>query len=416
MKKILVVDDEYLVRVGIRSFLDWEQHGYTIVGEAADGEAALQKIEQYHPDIVLTDLKMEGMDGFALIAASKKRWPGLQFVVLSSLDDGENVKTAMKLGASDYIFKLTSKPGELLKILDELPCETPSVPLETMVRKNRSGIKWQLIRNAAQPFCPDRESLQKEFQQLGLSTDFTRPYCVLLLDPGSDDGHNGADQNAPLVKYALENMAEEIISQHCCGEVYSFTGPLLLAVLQQEDFSHEELLDRAGQAFSQLYEYAQRYLGIPLQGALSPCSCGMEQLAALVDGCRRTLRRPSEVIPGQLCVARGEMRPEIDAVCRSIEKDPAQSLSVKEAAQQCHMSESYFSHLFKKETGVSFVDFVNRQRIRHAARLLETSTLRVGEIAVQVGLDNPNYFSVLFRKWKGESPQEYRQRFQKAEN
>ena len=110
------------------------------------------------------------------------------------------------------------------------------------------------------------------------------------------------------------------------------------------------------------------------------------------------------------------MRPEIDAVCRSIEKDPAQSLSVKDAAQQCHMSESYFSHLFKKETGVSFVDFVNRQRIRHAARLLETSTLRVGEVAVQVGLENPNYFSVLFRKWKGESPQEYRQRFQKAEN
>lgn len=416
MKKILVVDDEYLVRVGIRSFLDWEQHGYTIVGEAADGESALQKIEQQHPDIVLTDLKMEGMDGFALIAASKKRWPGLQFVVLSSLDDGENVKTAMKLGASDYIFKLTSKPEELLKILDELPCDTPSAPLETMVRKNRSGIKWQLIRNAAQPFCPDRESLQKEFQQLGLSTDFTRPYCVLLLDPDCDDGRGGTDQSAPLVKYALENMAEEIFAQHCCGEVYSFTGPLLLAVLQPGDFTQEELPARAGQAFSQLYEYAQRYLGLSLLGALSPCACGMDQLAALVEGCRRTLRRPSEVVPGQLCVARGAMRPEIDAVCRSLEKDPAQSLSVKEAAQQCHMSESYFSHLFKKETGVSFVDFVNRQRIRHAARLLETSSLRIGEIAEQVGMENANYFSVLFRKWKGESPQEYRQRFQKAEN
>lgn len=415
MKKILIVDDEYLVRVGIRSFLDWEQHGYTIVGEAADGESAMRKIEQQRPDIVLTDLKMEGMDGFALIAASKKRWPGLQFVVLSSLDDGENVKTAMKLGASDYIFKLTSKPGELLKILDELPCEPSCAPLESMVRKNRSGIKWQLIRNAAQPFCPDRESLQKEFQQLGLSTDFTRPYCVLLLDPGPDDEQGASEQSAPLVKYALENMAEEIIAQHCRGEVYSFTGPLLLAVLQPQDFASGELPARAGQAFAQLYEYAQRYLGIPLLGALSPCACGMEQLAALVDDCRRTLRRPSQIVPGQLCVARGQMRPEIEAVCRSIEKDPAQSLSVKDAAQQSHMSESYFSHLFKKETGVSFVDFVNRQRIRHAARLLESSTLRVGEIALHVGLENPNYFSVLFRKWKGESPQEYRQRFQKAE-
>ena len=415
MKKILVVDDEYLVRVGIRSFVDWEQHGYTIVGEAADGEAALEKIEEEHPDIVLTDLKMDGMDGFALISACKKRWPGLQFVVLSSLDDGENVKTAMKLGASDYIFKLTTKPEELLKILDELPCESPAAPLETVVRKNRSAIKWQLIRSAAQPFCPDREGLQNQFRQLGLSTDFARPYRVLLLDLGGDGGPDGAEPSAPLVKYALENMAEEVIARHCSGEVYNFTGSLLLAVLQQDGPCPEELPERAEQAFSQLYEYARRYLGVQLAGALSPCACGMEQLAELVNGCRRALRGASGTAPGRLCAARGEMRPEIAAVCRSIEQDPAQSLSIRDAARLCHMSESYFSHLFKKETGASFVDFVNRQRIRHAARLLETSDLRVGEIAVQVGLENPNYFSVLFRKWKGESPQEYRLRAQKAE-
>lgn len=413
MKKILIVDDEYLVRVGIRSFLDWEQHGYTLVGEAADGESALEKIQQLHPDIVLTDLKMEGMDGFALIAASKKRWPHLQFVVLSSLDDGENVKTAMKLGASDYIFKLTTKPEELLTILDELPCAVPDAPMETMVRKNRSGIKWQLIRNAAQAFYPDRTGLQNEFQQLGLSTDFSRPYWVLLLQLGSED--SPADQSAPLVKYALENMAEEIFAAECNGEVYNFTGNLLLAVLQQKELTPEDLAGRAEKAFARLYEYAQRYLGVGLQGALSTGGCGMEQLSALVECCRRTLRIPGGAQPGQLCLTRGEMRPEIAAVCRSLEEDPAQELNVRDAARQCHMSESYFSHLFKKETGVSFVDFVNRQRIRRAARLLESSDLRIGEIAAQVGLENPNYFSVLFRKWKGESPQEYRQRTRKAE-
>ncbi len=72
MRTILVVDDEYLVRVGIHSFLNWEEHGYTIIGEAADGQAALDIIEKAHPDIVLTDLKMDGMDGFALIETCKK--------------------------------------------------------------------------------------------------------------------------------------------------------------------------------------------------------------------------------------------------------------------------------------------------------------------------------------------------------
>lgn len=144
MRTILVVDDEYLVRVGIHSFLNWEEHGYTIIGEAADGQAALDIIEKAHPDIVLTDLKMDGMDGFALIETCKKKWPDILFVVLSSYDDGANVKRAMKLGAADYIFKVTSKPDELLKILDDLPYERAPDSMENVVRKNISGIKEQL--------------------------------------------------------------------------------------------------------------------------------------------------------------------------------------------------------------------------------------------------------------------------------
>lgn len=108
MRKVLVVDDEFLVRVGIKSFLNWEENGYTIIGEAADGKQALEIMERELPDVVLTDLKMDGMDGFELIQVSRKRFPTVQFVVLSSFEDGENVKRAMKLGAADYIFKLFS--------------------------------------------------------------------------------------------------------------------------------------------------------------------------------------------------------------------------------------------------------------------------------------------------------------------
>ena len=84
MRKVLVVDDEFLVRVGIKSFLNWEENGYTIIGEAADGKQALEIMERELPDVVLTDLKMDGMDGFELIQVSRKRFPTVQFVVLSS--------------------------------------------------------------------------------------------------------------------------------------------------------------------------------------------------------------------------------------------------------------------------------------------------------------------------------------------
>ena len=114
MKKVMIVDDEVLVRVGIKSMLMWEQYGYTIVCDASDGEEAWEKIENYKPDIVLTDLKMEPGDGFWLIKKCQKVYPNIRFIVLSNYNDFDNVRRAMKLGASDYIFKLTVKAEELL--------------------------------------------------------------------------------------------------------------------------------------------------------------------------------------------------------------------------------------------------------------------------------------------------------------
>lgn len=119
MKRVMIVDDEVLVRLGIQSLIKWENHGYQIVCDASDGEEALQKIRQYQPDIVLTDLKMSPVDGFELISECREKYPHIQFIVLSSYNDFDNVRNAMKMGAFDYVFKLTVKPEELLKIMDE---------------------------------------------------------------------------------------------------------------------------------------------------------------------------------------------------------------------------------------------------------------------------------------------------------
>ncbi len=84
MKKLMIVDDEVLVRIGIKSIVDWEKHGYQIVAEACDGREALEKIECARPDLVMTDLVMQPMDGFSLIETCKKEHPKIKFIVLSS--------------------------------------------------------------------------------------------------------------------------------------------------------------------------------------------------------------------------------------------------------------------------------------------------------------------------------------------
>lgn len=238
MRKILIVDDEFIVRVGIKSFLDWESHGYTIVGEAADGGEALDKICRLHPDVVLTDLKMGGMDGFELIAVSRKQFPHVKFVVLSSFDDVENVKRAMKLGAVDYIFKLTTKPEELLGILNGIAYEEQENDMERVVRKSISAIKNRLIRLAAQRNYPAPEALCREFQEVGLTTDFSRSYRVVLF---TFDAEGDGDADTQIMKYALENMIQEVLSADFQVETYSFTGESLLSVAACEGMAPEQV-------------------------------------------------------------------------------------------------------------------------------------------------------------------------------
>ena len=114
MKKLMIVDDEFLVRLGIASLMTWENYGYTIAAEASNGKEALEKIEGDHPDIVLTDLMMSPGDGFELIETCLKKYPEMKFIVLSNYNDFDNVRKAMKLGASDYVFKLTCKFGAIV--------------------------------------------------------------------------------------------------------------------------------------------------------------------------------------------------------------------------------------------------------------------------------------------------------------
>ncbi|KIL42278.1 hypothetical protein SD70_01765 [Gordoniibacillus kamchatkensis] len=120
MLKVMLVEDEIIVRLGIRSVIPWEQHGFQYVGDASDGREALAVIERENPDIVLTDIIMPNMDGLELIEAVKCKFPNIHIIVLSSHDEYDYVRRAMKLGADDYMLKASLEPQQLLQILSEI--------------------------------------------------------------------------------------------------------------------------------------------------------------------------------------------------------------------------------------------------------------------------------------------------------
>jgi len=117
MYKVIIADDEMLVRIGMTSLIPWEDHGFEVVGTASDGLQARELIEKHMPDIVLTDIVMPGLNGLELIAEIREKYAFIRFIVLSSHSDYMYVREAMKLGAEDYILKASVKPAEMIRLL-----------------------------------------------------------------------------------------------------------------------------------------------------------------------------------------------------------------------------------------------------------------------------------------------------------
>ncbi|MGI2295091.1 response regulator transcription factor [Paenibacillus sp. GXUN7292] len=120
MRKVMIVDDESLVRIGLQSMIDWESRGYRIEGVFKNGAEALEAAKREHYDIVLTDIKMPGMGGLELISHLRQVSPSTSVIILSSYNDFEYTRKAIQLGVKDYISKYQIEPEELFRVLDSL--------------------------------------------------------------------------------------------------------------------------------------------------------------------------------------------------------------------------------------------------------------------------------------------------------
>jgi len=104
MMRVVLVDDHVLVRAGLRALLD-EYPNVTVVAEAGDGASGLEAVRQHHPELLITDLSMEGMNGIELTEKATREFPALRVIVLSMFSSREHVMRALSAGASAYLLK-----------------------------------------------------------------------------------------------------------------------------------------------------------------------------------------------------------------------------------------------------------------------------------------------------------------------
>ncbi|MFP3153889.1 response regulator [Lachnospiraceae bacterium ZAX-1] len=119
MLKVLLVDDEYLIRNLIRMRIDWEANGLVIVGEAQNAKEALALIEQHKPDILFTDVCMPHTDGIELSRIALEKHPNIKIVIITGYDEFEYAQKSIKLGVNDFILK-PIRAQELLEAVEKI--------------------------------------------------------------------------------------------------------------------------------------------------------------------------------------------------------------------------------------------------------------------------------------------------------
>lgn len=155
MIKVFLVEDEFIIRQGIKNNIDWASHGYEFCGEAGDGELAFPMIQKLKPDVVITDIKMPFMDGLELSRLIKKELPETEIIILSGHEEFEYAKEAIRIGVAEYLLKPIN--GEdLLKEVDE-------VAFKINEKRKESEIKKQYQHEMEENILKERKEL---FQHL----------------------------------------------------------------------------------------------------------------------------------------------------------------------------------------------------------------------------------------------------------
>ncbi|MGR7946821.1 MULTISPECIES: response regulator transcription factor [unclassified Paenibacillus] len=111
--KLLIIDDETIIREGLSTVIKWEENGFTLLKPAASAEEALMRIPLEQPDIILTDIRMTGKTGLEMAREVKRDFPGTEIVILSGYEEFAYAQQAMREGISDYLLK-TSRPGDIM--------------------------------------------------------------------------------------------------------------------------------------------------------------------------------------------------------------------------------------------------------------------------------------------------------------
>ena len=219
MLKIFLAEDEVIVRETIKRMIPWEELGFELVGEAADGEMALPLLIRQKPDLLITDIKMPFMDGLTLAKLAKKELPELKIVILSGYDDFNYAKQAINIGVEDYLLKPITK-NALIERISEIRSryEHEKTQKEYYEKFQREMQAYE--KNSSRDFFEalvrgsmDMMEVYKKAEKLGVDI-VAEAYNILIFTMNSEEDFSGQKEGYSEWEAESLEMLEEFFSGH----------------------------------------------------------------------------------------------------------------------------------------------------------------------------------------------------------
>lgn len=521
MIKVMIVDDEEIVRLGLHALADWESHGFSLCYDAANGLAALEILKENSDiQIVMVDMQMPKMDGLRFLEEVKRLNLPIQVIVLSAHDRYDIIRQAFRLGISDYIVKFEMNEEEILRQLKNAAAKLESFKTTGTSLKEREKLRLKekyladLLSNISGEIETDYADTldidssfsyfctasilaenQTEFENKisimhNIAKDITMPGLYIGLAPIAQGeagmlfafktksmAEIGTDMEAILRKFrshlenytnlniticagnivrSLERIGEEYkaarknadmrfvlgqgkiifpwdvkgIASDDIGSMTSITRKIILTFKEGDENAIKAELNAAFEAISRYNpEKIEKIFPYYIELLFSIMLYLDELGVNISDIFRRNVNFYEEI-------HKFKTRSELNNWMRNIvswiydylkERNNAdltrpvamakdfitknyydKTLSLNMVSSYVGVSENHLSSIFPKQTGKTFTEYVTEMRIEKAKVLLRGTNLKVYEIAESVGFANAEYFSKIFKKVTGKSPNQFK--------
>ncbi|MDD9268991.1 response regulator [Paenibacillus sp. GCM10023248] len=355
MIKVMVVDDDKLVRKGLMSAMPWRDFDMEVVGEASNGEKALEFMADNSVDLLLTDLAMPVMSGIELLKVVRKLYPSMYTVVLTFHQDFEYIQEALRLGAIDYIAKVQLEKERFEEVLGRIH--------KRIMEDAKHGLP------AADDFYeapPMAHGGTETPAAAGKDAEQVKDMWA---------SHEWLHQDAVFAAQLQQLKQLRLPQTKLIGLLYALTDKWNL------------LFHPVDTAAIQLPDAFESWQGVEAW------------LTATREMIRKAMEKPAF------------SQEVVDSVMKAVHivsEEMKEPITAAIVAKRVNMSRSYFSQCFKEIVGVNFSEYIRNKRMEKAKEYLVYTNKTILWIAENVGYMDEKYFSRTFREQTGYLPSEYR--------